>query len=746
VQPLPIVLYYVGRINFMISKHLVGTCQILLKRGRGHGKIYITVVINMKNPNALIAMAQVSQNANNPYATFCEYIKYCVYVNRTDTMTLAELREAVGKEFGLYIPHNVMLKCLSYIQTEGTVSCGGHQIKRIGAFDIDSFDRERTAYRTTESALIDALIQYVAKYGQVWTAEYARELLIRVLDRSGLAYDIFLHEKRPVSEISQTATAIAEMEEMLSDDEETGTADIEDQPLFTDSFFVGKFVEELLAGDTIQKEYLRKICAGLMLCVGAYQLPTTGADQTFPQISGTEFFFDTKLLLRFIGCAGKAAVAAAEELVALIQNAGGKIYYYPQTLLEMERAFDNAIYNLSRDYAPHDEEMRLYAASIKNNIAVITAKKASLKDELSQAKIYLKPNDTFTDSERIRFGFDYSDLQQYMRNNLPWDPQVVDNDARSIWETHMRRQGNYNEYCGTSARLPVFVTTNSKLIAIALKFRGERQNTTAIYGWSQNRLPVITDIRLTCRLWSPASQSERMSLLYLSANAVAAKRPTRRYLDNIRELAVQLRENAPEYSGICLPAYFDDSVTDIILEQTHGEENKLNIGSFASSIAELSEWKAKEQEETTNRVITECDRVSNELGQQTRAIIEGAIDENKNKLGMTRVMLKLILLWPAIVTPLFAGISALLSYTIGNLHILWITLLPMALAGVEQFSSSKFVKKSILKVVLPKAEVAFDKRITNNLRKAELPYKDTIIKKVKEQTPLWVECKKTENG
>ena len=40
----------------------------------------IMVVINMKNPNALIAMAQVAQNANNPYAAFCEYIKYCIFI------------------------------------------------------------------------------------------------------------------------------------------------------------------------------------------------------------------------------------------------------------------------------------------------------------------------------------------------------------------------------------------------------------------------------------------------------------------------------------------------------------------------------------------------------------------------------------------------------------------------------------------------------------------------------------------
>ena len=65
-----------------------------------------TVVINMKNPNALIAMAQVAQNAKNPYEAFCEYIKYCIFSNVSDTMELSEVRTAVGQEFGLYIPHN----------------------------------------------------------------------------------------------------------------------------------------------------------------------------------------------------------------------------------------------------------------------------------------------------------------------------------------------------------------------------------------------------------------------------------------------------------------------------------------------------------------------------------------------------------------------------------------------------------------------------------------------------------------
>lgn len=696
----------------------------------------------MRNPNALIAMAQVAQNANNPYEAFCEYIKYCVFSNVSSIMTLSGIRTAVGKEFGLYIPHNVLMKCLSYIQDEGVITFDIHQIKRIGSFDTETFDRDRETYRATESAIIQALMQYASKYSREWTIEHTRELLIKALDRNGLAYDIFLHEGSSTNGAHQPTINECEMAEMLPDDEEIELDDIATQPLFTDEYFVGKFIEETLAGDTVQKDYLMKVCEGLMLCVGTYQLPSTDTNGYAPQINGTKFFFDTKLLLRFLGCASEAAVSAAAELVALIQNAGGRIYYYPQTLQEMERAFENAAKSLSYGYPPADDEMRLYAIRIQNNPAIITAKKASLTSELANANIHLAPHETFTDNEHIRFGFDQGDLQQYMRSNLPWDPQVIDNDALAIWETHMRRQGNYSEYCGTGVQLPVFVTTNSRLIGIALKFREDRSGTTALYGWKQNRLPVITDIRLTCRLWSPADHGERMSLLYLTANAVAAKRPTKRYLSSIREFAIQLGKQAPEYSEICLPAYFDDVVTDTILKHTMGEEEKLDINSFATSIAELSEWKAKEQEEITNQVIAERDGVSDELKNQTQSIIDGAVESGRKLLGWRKPALWLIVKWPVTVTVIFSAITAGISLIIGNWHPMWAIALPTVLKIIETCSASNFVGKPLAKWLLPKIDESISKSISKELRKAERPHEDTIIRQIKEQTELWDECKK----
>ncbi len=705
-----------------------------------------TVVINMRNPNALIAMAQVAQNANNPYDVFCEYIKYCVFSNASNIMTLSEIRTAVGKEFGLYMPHNILVKCLSYIQDAGIITIDAHQIKRVGFFDTELFDRERETYRKTELAIIQALMQYASKYNREWTTEYTRELLIKVLDRNGLAFDIFLHGGSSVNGALEPTISECEMVEMLPDDDEIGSNDIPDQPLFTDEYFVGKFIEETLAGDTVQKNYLKKICEGLMLCVGTYQLPSSDAPKNVTQINGTKFFFDTKLLLRFLGCANEAAVSAATELVTLIQNAGGRIYYYPQTLQEMECAFDNAAKSLSYGYPIADDEMRLYAIRVQNNPAIITAKKASLTNELANANIYLSPHETFTDNERIRFGFDQSDLQRYMRNNLPWDPQVIDNDALAIWETHMRRQGDYSEYCGTRAQLPVFVTTNSRLIGVALKFREDRSRTPSVYNWKRNRLPVITDIRLTCRLWSPSDHSERMSLLYLTANAVAAKRPTKRYLNSIRELAIQLGKQAPGYSEICLPAYFDDTVTDTILKHTMGEEDKLNINSFATSIAELSEWKVKEQEEFTNQVIAERDGVSDELKHQTQSIIDSAVESGRKLLGWRKAALWLVVKWPVTATVIFSAITACVSLIIGNWHPMWGISIPTILKIIETCSASNFVGKPLAKWLLPKIDASINKRIAQDIRKSEQPYKDTIIQQIKEQTDLWLECTKILKG
>ena len=56
---------------------------------------------------------------------------------------------------------------------------------------------------------------------------------------------------------NQSNTNSAVIEELMVDDNAIEEDDPEKQPLFSDSFFVGRFIEETIATGTIQKEYLQ---------------------------------------------------------------------------------------------------------------------------------------------------------------------------------------------------------------------------------------------------------------------------------------------------------------------------------------------------------------------------------------------------------------------------------------------------------------------------------------------------------
>lgn len=233
-----------------------------------------------------------------------------------------------------------------------------------------------------------------------------------------------------------------------------------------------------------------------------------------------------------------------------------------------------------------------------------------------------------------------------------------------------------------------------------------------------------------------------MSLLYLTANAVAAQKPTRRYLNSVRELAIQLQKNAPEYSGICLPAFFDDDVTEALLEQNGWKEDELNIGTFASSLAELAEWKAKEQEEVTKQVTNERDQATDKLDEQTRVIIESAVEANKNRLGVLRFFIIAILHWPVIAAIILTIISTIISILSTNWNVLWVILVAAIIAVAQEVAGSDVVVKKLLERIFPGIDSKYNQKISKNLRKSEEPYSEEIIRLTKSETKLFTECQK----
>lgn len=710
--------------------------------------MYYTAVINMNNPNALISMAYMTQNKNNPYTVFCEYIKYCIFSMPEEDLFISQIRAEVGKEFGLNIPYNVMMNCLYIIQKEGYIKLDHYKVVIVaGTFDVNEFDKQRNEYRTIETKLIEELVEYTKRYKVNWTFEQAREQLIKVLDQNGLACDLFVYGKVSDNETVQPMATLQEFDALIPDEDTVGEDDVDSQPLYSDTFYVGNFISQVLSNGGPLKQYMQQVCEGMMLCIGAYQLPGGDSETAVPQIKNTDFYFDTRLLLRFLGYAGEAAVEAARELVAMIQSNGGHIYYYEHTLEEMQRAFDTAINSVDRNESPRDEEMRLYVIKLTaNKGGMLRFGQATIQSQLAAAHIQEAHYQNHFNGDHISFGFDKNDLYKYMLKSLRWEPLTISNDATSLWETHMRRKGDYSEYCGTKRRLPVFVTSNPRLIQIALAYKEDREIFPGIQKWKPNRLPVITDIKLTCRLWRPSQQGSKLSLLYLTANAVAAQKPTRKYMNTLRELVKGMKEKYPQFSEIPVVDFSHNDITNIVLEKAAESGEELNIGLLASSVMEFATLNSKEQEDIANQARAERDNKIAELNQQTDSIIKGAVEANKNKLGIIGAILRLIFWWPGIVALLFAGIGSVLSWAIGNRNAIWIFSLPIVAKIVEQIFSSELVERFIFKKCIPTLESYYDRRIERNLRNYEKPYRDVIVQEVKQQTDLWMKCQTLVNG
>ena len=748
IEYIAINIYNMMYIFYKRQQYIVLFCNKVLKNVRRCGIMQEKVVIFMNNSNALISMALVSQNAENPFHAFCEYIKYCVTVNGDGKVLISDIRESVEKEFGIRLPRNIIKICLEYLSDEGFVKQVNESIKITGDYNAKEFDNERKNYKETEDKLISALIDYASGKGRSWDKEYAKTQLIKVLDANGLAFDIF-SRKNITNGQEEADSIIAEINSLNSDNEEEAdnsseqsAEDNTEEPIFSDENITGRFVKKILEEKSLLTDYLVKVCEGLMICVGTYQLPSNGIRVKGPNIKGTNFFFDTRLLLRVIGCANSATVEASRELVKMIQQNGGLIYYYPHTYSEMQNAFDDAIRQYSNKDEIKDDEMRRYTNTLKNPLSILRLKKANLKDELLSYEINLMPLGSFDDSDRIRFNFDTADMTSFIQSEFHWkNYETIENDVSSIWETHMRRNADYTDCCGGTSKLPIFVTTNVKLPLIALVFSKKRPNTRSISQWKKNRLPVITDVKLTSRLWVPSEQAERVSLLHLTANTVAALRPTKAYINKVREYVGELVKEAPKYSNVSLSEYFSDNIIDSVFEKAEGKDDNFQLSTLAETIEEellfKDEQHAKEMNSIKSQHKKEMSDINKQLDLQSFAydelkngVIESAVDRNRTNKSISKFRMFVLLYHGLFISAIFAIIGIVLTFVInewrpligiGVFILLWIG---------EHFIPSYYFKKKIIIWLYPKLKEKYKNEIQSNLTGVEIGYSNEIIDKV----------------
>ena len=475
-------------------------------------------------------------------------------------------------------------------------------------------------------------------------------------------------------------------------------------------------------------EYLTKVCEGMMICAGTYLLPSSEIKTNNLNIKGTSFFFDTRLLLRVLGCANKATVEAARELVQLIKQNGGLIYYFPHTSSEIQNAFDDAILELKNKKYIYDSEMRSYANSVKNPLVVLQSKKDSFESELLKYSIFPRPLGTFDEKERIQNSFEKIDMESFIRTEFHWrNDKTIENDVSSIWETHMLRNADYSEYCG---KLPVFVTTNVKLPLIALEYAKSRPGVRPISQWKKNRLPVITDVRLTCRLWIPSEQSERISLLYLTANTIAALKPTRAYINKMRGVVEELVEKSPEYSNISLSEFLDDNISEMVFEKTQGDGASFQLATLAETLEEKILLNDELHSKEMDKVNRELEENRDEFDKLKNSVIESAVYKSTKAITFTKFRMNLLYYHGWILSLVAFAVSTFVSVFCQTWYPAIVFVVILVLAILEKCLASKIFYKRFLNLFYPSIKRKHINYLKKNLSTAEERYEEDIIEGV----------------
>lgn len=677
----------------------------------------------MTKNNALIALAYFKEN-ENPLHIFCFYIQYCLAIAPNQQLRPDELVENIEQYFGLIIPKQVIRICQRMLLKEGIIATladgAGYKLES-SQINVQDFERTQRDLECKEDELIVDLINHIKKFNITWTADDAIKKLTNFLINGENAFYLFAE-----GVINPNNNAKGKV---------------------SDEWFIGKYIIHLLGEKNKYYDYLNNIIRGLMIYIGVHEIGDY-KQQINQKFSGTNFFIDTKLLLRQLGYSWKYEVDSASELINLIRNEyDGNICLFEHTYREVEQALINASVDLKNNGSVNDIELRVFSELSKFDLFDFDLRIQSLREEITKKnKFTIKDPVDWADSQVHKFNLDWDGLYNYIQEKHPtWKKGAIYNDINSINYINFLRQGNYTSKFGGKKKLPVFITSNTALVRCIRSYIIERGGADiGAASWRVSALPIITDSMLTCRLWLPKAKSySGAPALTLARNAYAAQQPVGGFFEKLKNTAIDLR-NKHNIDILDIESIKRERLDEIIIARTSGVADEITPEIIAYSVKELVDIKTINLENKNKELENENNLKDSLINERERQIIASSALRYANQLTFCqKICIVLVKYWWLASTIIFFILGMFLSTTPINPYYkdgsIFLGAVSLFIIILEKLSMRpKFINALESKIIFAIID-KFSNKIKNSLNGLELNFEISIIQSAIRQTDMLAE-------
>lgn len=567
------------------------------------------VVIDLKNKNALVALAYIKTN-DNPVEVFCSYILYVLSKANNQNMRIDELHAALNIEFGLDLPIQMINICTNILKKRKSLEslpngAGFHFCDK--TFDANRFDTIFSRLHSQEKLVIECLQGYMReKWEREWSYDESKQHLSKFLNEQGNAASIFLDD------------------------------DLEKAHKLSPSWYIGHFVSNLQKQkDRSEWKYLLDIVNGMMIYQGVYYIDDYNQNKA-QKFKDTEFYLDTKLLLRYLGYSFPAQVKATQELVDLIiKEYQGKVMVFDQTISEVSNALSSAGKEYKRKKEIGDWELRGYAM-LNPTGAELLSEKADAIPSLIEGSSQINRCDVknWGRDEYHQHYIDQKALVSFIKSeHETWRTATIENDVAVINQINVLRKSDYSARYGGKNRLPVFITSNLGLVYSVKNYTEDEIKKDSKSRWNPHALPVISDNMLLFRLWVPvANKYSELPAITMSRYAYAAQNAETSYFATLKEKAVSYQKEK-HIDTINISEARRSKLEEIVIKNTDGDSEQLTDEVYAMSVDEfltIEKQNLQHDLNEKNGILAQKDSV---IEEKDKEIINLLAKPHINKIG-----------------------------------------------------------------------------------------------------------------